>query len=146
MNNEYSEKPIEGQTYEVHERSLPVQDTIIVDSRPTYEEKKRIFRSYYLVWYVIGLINAVLAFRFVFEFLGANPYNVFVQLIYSVSYPFAAPFQTILGITNFARSVFDWSLLIAIAVYFLIGYGLTQLIKIMQPIPHEQVHRRVRTV
>ena len=66
-------------------------------------------------------------------------------MIYSLSYPFAAPFQTILGITSYARSTFDWSLFVAIAVYFLIGYGLTQLIKIMQPIPHDEVHRRVHT-
>ncbi|HSX09884.1 MAG TPA: hypothetical protein VLF93_07040 [Candidatus Saccharimonadales bacterium] len=111
-----------------------------------YQQQKAVVRSYNIIWFIVGLIDAVLGFRFVFEILGANPASGFTQLIYGLSYPFAAPFQSIFGVTVIARSFFDWSLLVAIAVYLLIGYGLIQVLRIVKPVTTEEANHRVRTI
>lgn len=97
------------------------------------ETEKSVYRSYNVVWLIIGVIEALLAFRFLFELLAANQYSSFVQLIYTFSYPFAAPFQDIFHITAVSYSIMDWSLIVAMAVYLIIGYGINQLLRIITP-------------
>ena len=108
-----------------------------------YNETKSILRSYNLIWFVAGFINVLLGFRFFFELLGANPYNGFTQFIYALSYPFAAPFRSIFGVTNIATAYFDWSILVAIVVYLLVGYGLIQLLRIIKPITRNDPNHRM---
>jgi len=40
-----------------------------------------------IIWYIAGVLLALLAFRFVLALLGANPNNGFANFIYSVSHP-----------------------------------------------------------
>jgi uncharacterized protein YggT (Ycf19 family) len=108
-----------------------------------YNQTKRIVRSYNIIWFIVGFIDALLGFRFVFEILGANPYNEFTQLVYTLSYPVAQPFRSIFGITSVANSYFDWSVLLAMIVYLLIGYGLVQLLRIINPITRDDMHHRM---
>ena len=153
MIDDYTERPTENTEVErrLEKRTenpevYEVRDAEAVDARPTYHETKRVWRSYNVIWFFVGIIVALLAFRFVFELLGANPYNAFVQMIYTLSYPFAGPFQSIFGVTNVARSTFDWSLLVAIIVYILIGYALVQLLRIIHPTTTDEIRHRVHTV
>lgn len=96
-------------------------------------KEKRVIRSYNFVWLIIGVIETLLLFRFIFELLSANPYNGFVQLIYTLSYPFAAPFQDIFRITYVSSSIMNWSILVAMVVYLIIGYGINQIFNIVLP-------------
>jgi uncharacterized protein YggT (Ycf19 family) len=114
-------------------------------SHSEYQQQKATIRSYHVIWFVVGLIDALLGFRFVFEALGANPFSGFAQFVYNVSYIFAVPFRTLFGITNVANyAYFDWSILVAIAVYLLIGFGLVQLLRIISPTaPGDARHRMV---
>ena len=114
-----------------------------VASRREYHREKTVWRAYHTVWFVIGIIEALLAFRFLFELLAANPNNEFAQLVYGLSYPFAAPFQSIFGITSLANSLFDWSLIVAAAVYMLIGYGIVQMLRIIKPVHTEDTSQTV---
>ena len=78
---------------------------------------------------IVGLIGALVALRFVFRLLGANPDNTFVAWVYDWSTPLVAPFAGIFGqdatvITGqgvVAQSVFDWTALIALVVYAVVG-------------------------
>ncbi len=133
-------------TNEVHEitRSDEVHNT---EPTPTeYHKKKAIFRTYQWIWLLIGFIEVLLAFRFVFEILGANPYSGFVSLIYTISYPFAAPFSGIFGITSSMRSLFDWSLIVAGVVYLIIGFGLVEVLRILIPLNKEEIKQSINTV
>lgn len=108
-----------------------------------YQQQKLSLRSYHIIWFMVGLIDAVLGFRFVFEALSANP-SGFAQFIYAVSYPFAEPFRSLFGVTNVMNyAFFDWSVLVAIVVYLLIGYGLVQLVKIINPSTTENIHHKM---
>ena len=111
-----------------------------------YHETKTVIRSYNFIWFIVGIIEALLGFRFVFEIAGANSVSPFVQFVYVLSYPFAQPFHSIFGVTAVANSFFDWSLIVAIVVYWLIGFGLVQILRIIHPVTTDDVRHRVRTV
>ena len=70
-----------------------------------------------------GLLLTVLALRFVFRLLGANPANGFVNWVYDVSHPFVAPFFGIFhqDAVNLATGTFEIATLVALLVYGLIA-------------------------
>ncbi len=81
-----------------------------------------------VVWYIVGFIIALLALRLVFQLLGANQGNPFVDLIYGLSGLFAAPFFGMFSYTpSYGVSFFEVSTLVAILIYALIGWGVAKL-------------------
>jgi hypothetical protein len=108
-----------------------------------YQTKKAIFRTYQIIWYILGVIEVVLAFRVVLKLLGANTLSGFTSFIYSVSNPFALPFAGILGVTGLSQMTFEWSTLIAMAVYAVIAYGIVALFQLIKPTNQEEVDQAV---
>lgn len=87
-----------------------------------------------IVWYIVGFIGILLAFRFVLKLLGANPNSGFVDFIYAVSGILTAPFDNIFGVTRTTAgevsSVFEPSIIVAGVVYILIGWGVAKLLNL----------------
>jgi uncharacterized protein YggT (Ycf19 family) len=84
-----------------------------------------------VVWFITGVLLILLAFRFVLLLLAANQANAFANFIYTLSYPFAAPFFGLFGYTiHYGVSQFELSTLVAMAVYALIAFGIVRLINI----------------
>ncbi len=108
-----------------------------------YQQKKVIFRTYQIVWYIVGVIEVLLAFRIVLKALGANPLSGFTRLIYALSDPLALPFAGIFRITVAEGSVFEWSTFIAGLVYLLAGYGIVQLMQLVKPTDPVEVEQGV---
>ncbi len=108
-----------------------------------YEKKKVIFRTYQVVWYVLGIMEFLLGFRVLLKVLSANPFSGFANLIYSLSDPLANPFSGILRITVVGTSVFEWSTLIAMAVYALLAYGIVKLIEFIKPVTPDEVKQKL---
>jgi uncharacterized protein YggT (Ycf19 family) len=104
-----------------------------------YEKKKTIFRVNQIVWFILGFIEVLLAFRFVLRLLGANPLIGFTNLIYSVTMPLVAPFSGILGITTSGNFAIEWSTIIAAIVYFFVASGLVYLLGLIYPITPNDV-------
>ena len=65
--------------------------------------------------------------------MGANASAGFTQFIYNVTAPLMAPFTAVFGEAKINGAVFDWSILLAIAVYALIGWLLTALVRAVTP-------------
>lgn len=87
-----------------------------------------------VVWFIAGVIIALLAFRFVFMLAGANRGSGFVDFIYNVSYPFAAPFFGIFNYhTTYGVSRIELTTLVAMAVYALIAWGIERLLTLRRP-------------
>lgn len=88
------------------------------------------------IWYVIGLVEVVLVFRFILKLFGANPNSGFVDFAYTISGLFSAPFRGIFSTPtqegDIVRSVFETGTLVAIIVYALIGWGLVKLVNLNQ--------------
>jgi len=110
-----------------------------------YESRKAIFRTYQIIWYVLGVIEVLLGFRMFLNVLGANPASGFASLIYAISNPLALPFRGIFGITVVPGepAVFEWSTLVAMVVYFLIAYGLVELMQIVKPVTPSEISESV---
>lgn len=82
-----------------------------------------------VVWYIFGIIIALLLIRFVFALLGANRNNGFAEFIYGVTGPLVAPFSNLFAFNGvqYGVSSFELFTLVAVAVYTLIAYGIAQL-------------------
>lgn len=106
------------------------------------ETKKAIFKTYQIVWYIVGFINALLFFRFIFKMLGANRVGI-VDALYGITDPLALPFYGIFGITAAGDNIFEWTTLVAIAFYLLAAYAIVKLLEILKPTSVEEVEREM---
>lgn len=127
------------------------EETTVSSSKPVgtgspqkeYQTKKAIFRTYQVVWYILGIIEVLLAFRVVLKLLGANTQSGFTSFVYGISDPLALPFAGILGITGISDMVLEWSTLIAMAVYAVVAYGIVALFQLVKPTNPEEVEQTV---
>lgn len=109
-----------------------------------YDKKKTIFRTYQVIWYILGVIEILLVFRLILKMLGANTNSSFANLLYMVSNPFALPFNGIFGVSVSQQgALLEWSTLVAMAVYLLVAYGLIQLMQLIKPTNPQEVERKV---
>lgn len=89
---------------------------------------KPLYRGTQVVWYILGLIEIFLAFRFVLKLLGANAAAGFTSFIYNVSYLFAAPFISVFRSTRVTEgNMFEWTTLLAMFVYWMLALGIIRL-------------------
>jgi hypothetical protein len=88
---------------------------------------KPLYRGTQIVWYIAGLLEVLLAFRFVLKLLGANAGAGFTSFIYSVTHPFAAPFLNVFKISKVEGSILEWTTLLAMIVYWLVAMGISRL-------------------
>jgi hypothetical protein len=96
-----------------------------------------------VVYYVFGVIEVILAMRFVLLLLGANKEAGFVSFIHNLSTPFMVPFDAVFKTQSVAGSSFELSSLLALAVYALIGWGVVSLIQAVSPRRSSQTVERV---
>lgn len=89
---------------------------------------KPLYRGTQIVWYLLGIIEVLLAFRFVLKLLGANPIAGFTNLIYGATYIFAAPFLSVFRITQVEGNVFEWTSLLAMFTYWVLALGIVKLL------------------
>ncbi len=94
------------------------------------------FTARRVVYYILGILEVLFAFRLVFKLLGANPNSGFVSFIYSITQVFLVPFNAIFrsattqGIE--AKAVLEPSTIIAMIVYAVIAWGIVKLLIIMR--------------
>ena len=78
------------------------------------------------IYLLFGILEGLLAIRFVLPLLGANPDAGFAQFIDKITRPFLAPFVGLFGTARFEGSVFEVNPLVAILVYALIAWVLVK--------------------
>ena len=84
-----------------------------------------------VIWYVVGFLEIVLALRLGLKVLGAGEAADFTQLVFGFTGPLVMPF---LGIfPNAGTEVFEFepASVVAMLVYFLVGLGLANLVRIL---------------
>src|ERR1700737_4625900 len=74
------------------------------------------FRAIQIVWWIVGLIDTLIAIRFLLKVFGANP-APFVRFMYDLTWPLVAPFHGIFNTDQVGRSVFEPESLVAIIIY-----------------------------
>ena len=88
---------------------------------------KPLYRGTQIVWYIFGLIETLLLFRFVLKLLGANPLAGFTAFIYNATYVFASPFISVFRVTYVEGSIFEWTTILAMLVYWIAAIGIIEL-------------------
>lgn len=91
-------------------------------------------RTEYLIYYLFGTLEFLLAFRLIFKLAGASLSSGFVNFIYSVTNLFIWPFEGIFrrgfmpGVET--TSVIEPATLVALGVYALLAWGIVKLVRI----------------
>jgi hypothetical protein len=92
-------------------------------------------RAEYIIYFLLGVLEVLLAFRLVFKLTGASLASAFVGLIYSVTGIFVLPFEGIFrrafapGVET--TSVFEPGTVVAIVVYAIVAWGIVKLVKVL---------------
>lgn len=86
-----------------------------------------------VVYYILGVIEVLFVFRFLFKLLGANPNSDFVSFIYSVTQVFLAPFDAIFRPTTTPEfgTIVEFNTITAMIVYALAAWGIVKLFYII---------------
>ncbi|HVS50189.1 MAG TPA: YggT family protein [Candidatus Dormibacteraeota bacterium] len=89
------------------------------------------FRATAVVGFIVGIVDVLIAARFLGKLLGASSQSAFVHAIYQVSGVFVQPFTGIFGDTGNKTNTFETASLVAIVVYAVIAWGIVVLIRIV---------------
>jgi hypothetical protein len=99
-----------------------------MDSSYTAPSTKPLYRGTQVVYYILGIVEVLLAFRFILKLLGANPGAGFTSFVYGITYVFATPFLTVFQSSQIvAGSIFEWTTVLAMVVYWIIALGIIKL-------------------
>lgn len=109
------------------------QKNVVVNS-PTKNQATNYQTNEYLIYFIFGILEALLVFRFIFKLTGASQNSLFVSVIYSITRFFIMPFEGIFrrfssqGVET--TSILEPSTLVALAVYALVAWGIVKLVRI----------------
>lgn len=105
-----------------------------MDTYIQHNRAKPLYRGVQVVWYILGVLEILLAFRFVLKLLAANGDAGFTSFIYGITQPFLAPFVAVFRSPRVESSVFEWTTLLAMVVYWLVAWWVTRLFVISKPV------------
>jgi cation transport ATPase len=81
-----------------------------------------------ITYFVLSVLEVILLLRFIFRLLGANQDNGFIMFLYNLSHVFVIAFNGIFNDQTLGRNgVFEFSTLVAMAVYALLAWGIVSL-------------------
>ncbi len=122
---------------EIIKETITTQEdnTNTVRTTPVKREASNSQTIEYLVYFLFGILEVLLAFRLIFKIAGANIASAFVGLIYGLTGIFILPFEGIFR-RGYAQgvektSVLEPSTLVAIVVYAVLAWGIVKLLRIL---------------
>lgn len=93
----------------------------------------------YLLWF-LTVLQITLVLRFLLKLIGADPNNLFAGFLYALTDILTFPFLNIVKSPSVhPNQAFEFSTLIAMAVYFLVFYSLRRFLHILISGPEEPV-------
>ena len=104
------------------------------------------FKVTQLIWLFLGILEAALALRFLFKLIGVNEANTFASFLYGLTNLFVLPFESLIGAPSTVGMTFEFSTLIAMIIYALIGWALERLVYVLFYRPRGPVSTQQRTV
>ena len=111
----------------------PQSDEIIQTSTTNTEANYAVSKIVQIVYYITGLIIAILGIRFVLQLLGASRGSTFVDLIYSITEPLVAPFYGIFqNAISYGNARLELESLFAMIVYLLVGWAIANLFRLIR--------------
>src|SRR5258706_6376712 len=111
--------------------------------KQVYETKRSILRSRQIIWYVLGVVEFLLLFRFLLKLFGANPLSGFMVLVDVLSTPLTIFFSGLFPSSIAGNIVVEWSTLFAMLVYFILAWGISKLFRFKKPVDPQEVEVKV---
>ena len=92
----------------------------------------------FIQWF-ITVLEVTLAIRFILKLIGADPNNLFAGFLYALTDIVLFPFSTIVHSPSIhpPYQAFEWSTLIAMAIYALIFWAVGRFLRILISSPEE---------
>jgi YggT family protein len=131
-------------------KELLMSTTSVSEVQTTQKESERerrifSFKVTQLVWLFLGILEALLALRFVLKLIAANPDNPFAVFIYGITKLFLFPFAGLTGTPAAGGMVLELTTLIAMLVYALIGWGIERILWVILYRPRGPVTQTATT-
>jgi hypothetical protein len=99
--------------------------------RTNPDHVRRMNKIIQIVYYIEGIIMAILGLRFILRLFGASTASTFVAFIYMLSYPFVAPFFGMFRTTwGYGAARLEFETLISIVVYAILVWIIVGLVRI----------------
>lgn len=121
----------------------PIDATAETDMIETSQEEARTVRyaigklNDFLQWFM-AVLEVTLAIRFLLRLIGADPINLFAGFLYALTDIILFPFNRIVPSPSFhTNQAFEWSTLIAMAIYWLIFWAIRRFLHILISGPEE---------
>jgi hypothetical protein len=91
----------------------------------------------FIQWF-IAVLEVTLAIRFVLKLIGADPNNLFAGFLYALTEIILFPFSSIVRSPSLhPNQAFEWSTLIAMAIYALLFWAIGRFLRILISSPEE---------
>ena len=131
------------ENHDINDGSVDRREETVVTRQPGYAATEQVVRDVAaerrlglyqvnrILWSLLAFLEILLAFRFVLRMIGANPASGFAVLMYGVTGVFVAPFNGLVGTPTSGGSALEVTTLIAMAVYALIFWGFTYVLKMV---------------
>jgi hypothetical protein len=115
----------------IKEIKMPtVTESEVQTTQKEPERERRIFtfKATQLIWLFLGILEGLLALRFVLKLIAANPDSPIAALIYGVTNLFLLPFAGLTATPSAGGMVLELSTMIAMVVYGLIAWAIERII------------------
>ncbi len=124
----------------------PAESMQEVESAEIRQEEARTVRyaigklTDFVQWF-IAVLEATLAIRFLLMLIGADPSNLFAGFLYALTAIVLFPFANIVhsAAIREPNQWFEWSTLIAMAIYWLLFWAVRRFLRILISTPEEPV-------
>ena len=105
-----------------------ISEVHTTQKEPERERRIFTFKATQLIWLFLGILEALLALRFGLKLIGANPASPFAVFVYGFTNLFLFPFTGLTGTPSAGGMVLEFSTVIAMVVYALIGWAIERII------------------
>lgn len=102
-----------------------------------------LFRVTQVVWYVLGIVEALLFIRFLLLLLDANGGAAFTRFALDTTYGLAWPFLAVFPSTKLGGMTWEWSTLLAMLVYWGIAWAIVRLVTMARPVSQAEADAKL---
>ncbi len=105
-----------------------VSEVQTTQKEPERERRIFTFKATQLIWLFLGILEGLLALRFVLKLIAANPASPIAAAIYGITHLFLLPFAGLTATPSAGGMVLELSTLIAMVVYGLIAWAIERIV------------------
>ncbi len=115
------------------------QEVRTIEHEQGQEQRAATFKVTQIIWLLLGVLEALIALRVVFNLIAVNSANPIAAFLYNITTLFVAPFASLVGAPAAYGMVLEISSIIAMIVYLLIAWAGVKIVYAFFYRPHGPV-------